>query len=142
MFNMSMAQSRNGSRLAYVVVPIDGTVKREVMKVVKKGKAFSMERVLVEQPAGYMVYFPRGHALRIRDKEQLAHYGLDPKHVPICNLQGLSDPKSAIGQMLASQDDDTRAKAWSKLEEQVVRLATAKTGSILMPEQIAQQETA
>jgi hypothetical protein len=124
-----------GARLAYVVVDLSetiGTVKREVTMWTKdKG----LHTKLVEEPAGYLVYFPRGHCIRLKDKESLRRYGLDQKP-PIINLEGLNDPKSAIGQMLFGQNEDARRGAMESLEKQVIRLATAKTGPIVMPEQL------
>lgn len=148
MMNASMAQHRSGSRLAYVVVRLDGEVEREryqmIEKVIGKHKdgtkrvMHEMKRIKVMEPAGFMVYFPRGHAIRLRTKDDLEGYGIDPKNVPICNLRGLSDPKSAVGKMLTAQDEGTRQAAWTSMEDQVIRLATAKTGPILMPEQMQQ----
>lgn len=136
----------NGSRLAYVVVPLEGKVMRDVIELVEKPagrykdgtvrNTFSMKRVPKEQPAGFMVYFPRGHALRFRDMEHLKQYGLDRKP-HIINLEGLNDPNSPIGRLLAEQDDNARRGAFQTLEQSVIKLATAKTGHILMPEQVA-----
>lgn len=141
MQDMSMAAMRTGARLAYVVVPLEGTLEREVVEMVKKGEGkkgamWNMERKKVKVPAGFMVYFPRGHAIRLRSLDELRHYGLSLTQVPIVNLQGLSDPKSAIGQMITSQDERTRKGAWTAMEDQVIKLATAKTGTVLMPEQL------
>lgn len=124
-----------GARLAYVVVDLSetiGTVKREVTMWTKdKG----LHTKLVEEPAGYLVYFPRGHAIRLKNKEELRRYGLDGRPA-IINLEGLNDPRSAIGQMLFGQDDAARRGAMESLEKQVIRLATAMTGPVLLPEQL------
>lgn len=128
----------NGARLAYVVVDLAetiGTVKREVTTWTKRD---GLKKKMVEQPAGYLVYFPRGHVIRIPDKETLRHYGLADR-APIVNLQGLNDPNSPIGRMLFGQEEDARRGAMDSLEKQVIRLATAKTGPILMPEQLEQE---
>lgn len=125
----------NGARLAYVVVDLSetiGTVKREVVTWTKRD---GLKKKMVEQPAGYLVYFPRGHVVRIPDKETLRHYGLDGRP-PIVNLQGLNDPNSPIGRMLLGQEENARRGAMETLEKQVIRLATAKTGPVLMPEQL------
>lgn len=127
-----------GARLAYVVVDLAetiGTVKREVTKWTK---AKGLHKEMVEEPAGFLVYFPRGHVIRFRTKEELRHYGLDGKP-PIINLEGLSDPRSAIGAMLFGQDEMARRGAYESLEKQVIRLATAMTGPIVMPEQLEPQ---
>lgn len=128
----------NGARLAYVVVDLSetvGTVKREVTTWTKRD---GLKKKMVEQPAGYLVYFPRGHVIRFADKESLRHYGLDGRP-PIVNLQGLNDPNSPIGRMLLGQEEDARRGAMDTLEKQVIRLATAKTGPVLMPEQLEQE---
>lgn len=136
----------NGSRLAYVVVPLKGNVVRDQIELVEKPagrykdgtvrNTFSMKRVPKEEPAGFMVYFPRGHALRFKSMDQLKQYNLDKKP-HIINLEGLNDPNSPIGRLLAEQDENSRRGAFQTLEQSVIKLATAKTGHILMPEQVA-----
>lgn len=130
-----------GARLAYVVVDLHetvGTVKRQVTTWTKKD---GLKTKQVEEPAGYLVYFPRGHVIRLKNKEELRHYGLDGQP-PIVNLQGLNDPNSPIGRMLLSQDEGTRRGAMETMEKQVIRLATSKTGPVLMPEQLEPEEAA
>lgn len=121
-----MEATMSGARLAYVVVPIEGTVHRPV-HLWKKGKGVTVQNV--EEPGGYLVYFPRGHVVRIRTKEDLRRYRLNmiPK---IVNLQGLNDPNSPIGRLMMSQDEGGRALAMAELEKQVIRLAEAKSGRI------------
>jgi hypothetical protein len=130
-----------GARLAYVVVDLHesvGTVKRPVTTWTKKD---GLKTKTVEEPAGYLVYFPRGHVIRLKNKEELRHYGLDGQP-PIVNLQGLNDPNSPIGRLLLSQDEGARRGAMETMEKQVIRLATAKTGPVLMPEQLEPEESA
>jgi hypothetical protein len=132
-----LAVGSQGARLAYVVVDLNetvGTVEREVVTWTKNG---GLKRKMVTEPAGYMVYFPRGHVIRLKSKEELRHYKVDGP-APIINLQGLNDPNSPIGRMLMSQDEDTRRGAMESMEKAVIRLATAKTGPVLMPEQLEQ----
>ena len=134
-----LTTSANGARLAYVVVDLHqsvGTVKRPVTTWTKKD---GLKTKMVEEPAGYLVYFPRGHVIRCKDKETLRQYGLDGQP-PIINLQGLNDPNSPIGRMLMSQNEDARRGAMESMEKQVIRLATAKTGPVLMPEQIEPEQ--
>lgn len=124
-----------GARLAYVVVDLSetvGTVKREVTTYTKEK---GLTTKLVEEPAGYLVYFPRGHVIRLKNKEALRQYGLDGRP-PIINLEGLNDPRSPIGQVLFGQDDAARRGAMESLEKQVIRLATAMTGPVILPEQL------
>lgn len=135
-----LTASANGARLAYVVVDLHqsvGTVKRPVTTWTKKD---GLKTKMIEEPAGYLVYFPRGHVIRCKDKETLRQYGLDGQP-PIINLQGLNDPNSPIGRMLMSQNEDARRGAMESMEKQVIRLATAKTGPVLMPEQIEPEQT-
>jgi len=134
-----LTTAANGARLAYVVVDLHqsvGTVKRPVTTWTKKD---GLKTKMVEEPAGYLVYFPRGHVIRCKDKETLRQYGLDGQP-PIINLQGLNDPNSPIGRMLMSQNEDARRGAMESMEKQVIRLATAKTGPVLMPEQIEPEQ--
>lgn len=126
-----MAITRGGARLAYTVVPLEGTLEREVCEFTSKG----IVRKKVKQPAGFMVYFPRGHAIRLKDEADLAKYGLDRKP-PVINLQGLSNPNSPLGQMLMEQDENARHGAMESMKMQVINLATAKSGPVLMPEQL------
>lgn len=122
-----MAQAHmNGARLAFVVVPMEGTVKRKINTWNKKA---GLTEKYVDQPAGYLVYFPRGHVLRIKDQKELRQYKLD-RGANIINLEGLSDPNSPLGRMMMSQDDATRRGGMESLEKQVMKLAQAKSGKI------------
>lgn len=129
-----------GARLAYVVVALEGAVKRP-KAVWSKGKGISVKDK--EEPAGFLVYFPRGHVIRLKTKEQLRHYGLD-QEPQIINLEGLQDPRSPIGKLLMSQDDTQRMGAMQTLEAQVIALATAKSGRNIMADlpKIGQKEAA
>jgi hypothetical protein len=136
-----LSPGTQGARLAFVVVDLAetiGTVKRQVMTWTKKD---GLKSKMAEEPAGYLVYFPRGHVIRLKSKEELRHYGLDGQP-PIVNLQGLNDPNSPIGRLLLSQDEGARRGAMESMEKAVIRLATAKTGPVLMPEQLEPEETA
>ena len=149
---MAHAQAAmNGARLAYVVCKLEGEVGREkiVFKETKAGKhkdgspriTHEMERVTKMEPAGYMVYFPRGHVLRFKDEKKLKQYGLDQKP-KIINLQGLNDPNSPIGQLLMMQDEKGRADAYESLEKAVIQISMVASGPIQMPEQISSRRTA
>lgn len=124
-----MQMQMAGARLAFVVVPQEGTVRRTIHLFDKKSRAIVEKEV--EEPAGFLVYFPRGHVIRIKDQKQLAHYNLH-LDAPICNMQGLSDPNSPLGKMLMAQDDATRRKAFQSMETMCVRLAEAKSGKIVL----------
>lgn len=131
-----MQAHMNGARLAYVVVALSNmvgeTVQREVSRYTKKE---GLTRKMKAQPAGYMVYFPRGHAIRLKDEAALRKYNLDGP-ASIVNLEGLYDPRSPLGQLMVEQDSEKRGQLMTSLEQQVIRLATAKSGPVIMPEQI------
>lgn len=146
---MDVSQMRNasGARLAYVIIKIEEKLEREQYTIDRKKVGLTsdgkprymndMKKLMVEEPGGYMVYFPRGHVLRMRTLDDLEHYGLKKGEAPVINLSGLNDPHSAIGKLLRAQDNAGRADAWSAMEQMVIKLACAKTGPIIMPEQVA-----
>ena len=111
----------NGSRLAYVVVKQNGAVKREKHYWTKDG----IKKKLVEEDAGFLVYFPRGHSIRVRSLAMLKHYRLhlEPK---IIQLEGLNDPNSPLGKMFLSQDPLLRRASYQQLEQMVIDLAQSK----------------
>lgn len=124
-----------GTRLEFVAVKLDGSLERETIVPVKKGKMTKFERKNKPVPAGWLVYFPRGHVIRIKDREHLEHYGLDRKP-KLINMRGLNDPNSPLGKMMAAQDDAARAGAYRDLEQAVMHMALAKSGPTIMPEQV------
>lgn len=127
-----MAQAiMKGTRLAFVVVPIEEPVKRRFFSMRPRGKSrdgkvLTHERIeeVREVEGGYMVYFPRGHAIRCKNKKELARYGLD-RDPEIISLEGLHDPNSPIGKLVAAQDDATRGRAMQSLEMKVINTVTA-----------------
>lgn len=121
-----------GARLAYAVIALQGTVKRSVTVY---DKTEGLQTKEVDKPAGFLVYFPRGHVLRFETEKQLKHYGLD-KPAAIINLSGLNDPQSPLGRLMAAQDDETRRGAMHDMKTSVMRLATANTGQNIMPEML------
>ena len=141
-----------GARLSYVVVALEGEVEREYIEITKatastqdmtreqrreaKGGLVRKKRV---EPAGFLVYFPRGHVLRFRDRYELEQYGLDKEPVPI-NMTGLYNPNSPVGKMMMGQDAQIRAAGYKDLERMTMMLATAKSGKVLMPEQMIEAE--
>jgi hypothetical protein len=126
-------QNTGGARLAYVVVPLEGTVTRSQTRW-SKDEGIHQEDV--EEPAGYLIFFPRGHCLRLRSEAELARYGLDrdPKFV---DLKGIHDPNTNIGRIFGNQEEHIRQAAYEALERATINLATAKTGKQVMPEQMA-----
>jgi len=128
---MAIGPMMPGTRLSFVVVKLDGTLTRQITTWTKKEGLVKKEMPV---PAGNLVYFPRGHVLRLSD-EQLVHYNLNKKPRMI-NLQGLHDPESPVGKMMMAQDDATRANAYNDLEQAVMHLAIAKSGPVIMPEMV------
>ena len=118
---MAISAILNGSRLAYVVVKQTGSVKREKHYWTKEG----IKKKLVDEDAGYLVYFPRGHTIRVKSMAMLRHYQLhkDPK---IIQLEGLNDPNSPLGKMFLSQDPQLRQASYRELEQMVINLGEAR----------------
>lgn len=132
-----MARSRvNGARLAYVVREVPGTVTREIINCVTKAKdrmgratMVSFEKKEVKVPGGYLVYFPRGHVLRIANREMLRHHGLD-KPAPVISMKGLNDPDGPMAKLFRAQDDDARSQVFVDMEKEVIALTEAKCGKV------------
>jgi hypothetical protein len=118
---MAVSGMLNGSRLAYVVVKQEGSVKREKHFWTKDG----IKKKLVDEDAGYLVYFPRGHAIRVKSMAMLRHYQLH-KEPKIIQLEGLNDPNSPLGKMFMSQDPHLRQASYHELEQMVINLAEAR----------------
>ena len=118
---MAVSGILNGSRLAYVVVKQEGSVKREKHYWSKDG----IKKKLVDEDAGYLVYFPRGHAIRVKTLSMLRHYQLH-KEPRIIQLEGLNDPNSPLGKMFLSQDPHLRMASYRELEQMVINLAEAR----------------
>lgn len=133
-----------GARLEFVVAQLEGTCQREVVRFIPKadrgkgGESFIRE--MVEEPAGFMVYFPRGHALRISTVEELKRYGLN-REPRIINMIGLNDPNSPLGKLFRAQDKQGRNAGQKELEKMVMKLATFSSGTTLLPEQLEFEDT-
>lgn len=141
-----MMQGFKGARLAFAVKELKGEVERDVITMTEKkvGKyrdgtdriVHEMVRSKRKVPAGFMVYCPRGHAIRVRNRADLAKYGLD-RQANIINMDGMADPNSPLGKMMYAQDETARKGGFNDLQDAVVKMATVKSGAILMPEQVA-----
>lgn len=137
------AAHMNGARLAFVVRKLNGNVKREKVEfvVTKKGQngkndTHDMKRVMKDEPAGFMVYFPRGHAIRVPTLDLLKHYGLDGKPRIINANDILADPNSPLGKIIGAQTEEERRNGMLDLERMVIQMATAKSGPVVMAEQV------
>jgi hypothetical protein len=124
----------SGTRLAYVVRQLEGTVERQITPFDSKKREIVPK--MKKQDAGYIVYFPRGHVLRFKNMNELKKYKLHLRPRMI-NLQGLEDPNSAIGKLISAQDQGERDLAFEQLEAQVIAMATAKSGRVILPEQVS-----
>lgn len=122
----------SGTRLAYVVVPQEGEVDRVYTVWNKKEK--KIVREIRSEPAGYLVYMPRGHVVRIKDLKTLRHYKLDLNDAPLINIEGLTDPSTPLGKLILSQDADSRLKAMEELKNQVIRMTEAVGGKVKVAE--------
>jgi|CXWL01.1.fsa_nt_gi hypothetical protein len=78
---------------AYEVEKLPGEVSVEICKIEhvaipgKDGKTRpQIIRQTVKQPAGYMVYFPRGHSFRVATLEKLRELGLAPDGAPLVDM--------------------------------------------------------
>jgi len=102
--------------------------------------------MLVEEDAGYMVYFPRGHAVRIPTMEGLEHYNLAQNgkllRPNVINMSEWANPNSPIGRLMMAQDNEGRAGAMADMETLLIRMSTHQSGPRLMPEQFVERETA
>jgi hypothetical protein len=124
---MAMAAMK-GTRLQFVVVPLEKTVMRKHYlldsKEVGSGKKtrtiVSRTEKEVEEPGGFMAYFPQGHCMRIKNARLLHHYGLDrtPK---VINFDGLTDPTNPINQMIMADSDAGRSNAFKRLQDAIIK---------------------
>lgn len=78
---------------AYEVEKLPGEVSVEVCEIEhvavpgKDGKTRpQIVRKTIKQPAGYMVYFPRGHSIRVASEEKLREMGIDPAGAPLIDM--------------------------------------------------------
>lgn len=129
---MNIQMAVTGARLAYVAVPVTEKLTRHIATPVK-GKGIQFKEKVIDPTAdpSYLVYFPRGHVIRLTQK-QMKTYRHDGKPLSrkpkIVNMQGLNDPNSPLGKIMSAQDDSERAAGFKDLERYGIQLATAKTG--------------
>lgn len=108
-----------GPRLPYVVRKLNGTVPVTKRKYNKRtGKVESFEE---KEDAGYIVFYPRGHYLRIRNLDALKFYGLDKKPRPIAADGMQLHPTMRI------------EDAYENLEADVVEAVRSAVGQITIP---------
>ena len=120
-----------GARLSFVVRAIKGKIKREICSYSKD--AGGIRKAIKEVSAGFIVYFPMGHAIRVKDAHTLKELGFDKKP-QILDMDGIHDPNSPLGQLMTEQNEEKRAGAYLDMEQQVVNLVTRKCGPITVGE--------
>lgn len=134
-------QRMNGERLAYVVVPIAGEVKRTVYTMepkYKRGKkagrneeiiGYEMTPKEVVLPGGYLVFHPMGHTIRVRNDEELRRLGYD-EPPEVIDMDPMVTAQSLLGKVLHAQSDDQRTGAFDNLADQVIAMARRVSGPI------------
>lgn len=123
-----------GARLQYVVVDLEKFYPEGLKRMKTKwSKATGLEQYEEVEPAGYLIYCPRGHAIRLKNDKQLKQYNLD-RQPRIVNMQGLLDPNSDVGKLMFAQDQESRENSMNILRGHVIKLATYKSGPNIMPE--------
>ncbi len=86
--------------------PDGATYKRKVARYNKTKKTVEYEEV--EAPMGYIVHFPRGHTLHVRDDAHLARLGFD-KPAGMTDLDGDVDDSEATGMVTKPRGRRSRA---------------------------------
>lgn len=71
-------------RPAFTVKKLDGKASREILSFDKSGKKVVNT---VEEDAGYLVKFPKGHSIRVRSDADMKRLGFD-RTVPLINDEG------------------------------------------------------
>lgn len=120
-----------GARLSFVVRPMKGKVKREICSYSKD--AGGITKTVKEIPAGFIVFFPMGHAIHVKDEQILKELGFDKKP-QILDMDGIHDPNSPLGQLMTEQNEEKRTGAYQDMEKQVIDLVTRKCGPIILGE--------
>jgi len=63
---------------AFEVEKLDGEVEvvvHDIMREEKTNKFLGFNKRTVKEPAGYMVYFPHGHSIRVESEQRLKEMG-------------------------------------------------------------------
>ena len=116
---MAQKGKLEGPRLPYVVRKLEGKVKVTQWSYDRKlGRITPHE---AEEDAGYIVCFPAGHYLRIRNADDLRRYGLAKKPRPI----------AADG--MALHPSVSPEKSYENMEADVVSYCRAVGGPITIP---------
>jgi len=108
-----------GPRLPYVVRKLEGKVK--VTKYTYDRKLGRISPYEAEEDAGYLVMFPAGHYLRIRNAEDLARYRLNKK------------PRPMAADGMALHPSQSPAQSYENMEADVANYVKAVAGPIAVP---------
>ncbi|MCI0557532.1 MAG: hypothetical protein MN733_03475 [Nitrososphaera sp.] len=125
-----MIPTVQGARLAYVVKKLEGTVKRTHFKFDRRTRKLVPNEV--EEDAGWLVFFPQGHYLRVRTKQDLIRYKLNYKP-QIISMTGLTDPNTPVGRLMMAQDEGEREKAWGDMEADIAAMVRRRSGPMSIP---------
>ena len=87
----------------YEVERLKGTVQREVLTISKKDGSFIPK--MVEEPAGFMVYFPSGSSIRVRNEEELARKGFDTP-APLVDMDSGETVPTSEGSLTAHSEHE------------------------------------
>lgn len=108
-----------GPRLPYVVRKLNGTVPVERTKFNRRtGK---IEKYEEREDAGFLVFFPKGHYLRVRNKSDLVFYKLNLKPKPIAADGMILHPTQSV------------EDSYENLEADVVAAVKSAVGQITVP---------
>lgn len=84
----------------FVIEELDGTVKRERLQY-KNGEVVAK---VVEEPAGYMVYFPNGNSIRVRDHKELCRLGFRAPTAPAKKADGTDAPAEGTKKAISARE--------------------------------------
>ena len=89
-------------RPAFTVEKLNGTVPHRVHIFDKE--ANKIKSKVIQEPAGYLVKFYKGHSIRCRDEAHLRQIGADLQLIPMIDDEG--DVKAVMPNIELPHDDD------------------------------------
>lgn len=120
------SEGMKGPRLEFVVRAVKGKVKVPYHNFDPTKK--KIVTALKTEDFGYLVYLPNGHSYRL-NKDQLKKYGYD-RQPTILNFDQVNDTKTPAGRYKFAMDDNQRQKAWTDLEDQVIKSCVRRHGPV------------
>lgn len=88
------------AKKAYQVEKFEGEVERTKHRVNKESK--TLETIVEKEGAGFMVYFPKGHSIRVKNEAELAKLGLH------YNAPAFYDPETGEPTKEKGDDEDLK----------------------------------